>query len=475
MTIPLRGPRSLVGRLSLLGVALFAVSIPIFWALFTAAVTQVSEEVVDTRVLELGDQLRGFYASTEARQGIGVGGGPGRGPGNGPGNGPRGRPEPILGGLDVEWVWQISENSQVTQRSPLLRLSNTELPAVIAKSSSIFTLRTGDTPLGPVRLAERIVEEPSLTGEGPGTTVHYIVGVAMDRYRDQVAQHAARLNRLTILAALPVSVTLFVLVALVIFLLKRSMGRVENAMHVYEKGDSPSIDGHFPAELQSLVDRMNGLLRQNSKLIERTRKYVTKIAHDINHPLAIIKNSLAGDADREMMDRQVDRMVGLVDRYSSLARAIGPEGQAGVRTNMAELMNDVAEGFSILYRRTPLKIDVRCPDDIWVRIPRHDLEAMISNLVSNAHKYAGGAVELTTALNDDVLSIIVEDDGPGIPPEERDAALNWGKRLDEAPPGTGFGLSIVYDIVDLYDGSVEMGESRLGGLSIEIRLPLQQA
>lgn len=463
MSIPLRGPKSLVGRLSLLAAALFAISIPFFWALFTAAVTQVSEEVVDTRILELGDQLRGFYASTEAR------------PGPGPERGRGRRPEPFFAGLDAQWVWQISEKGVVTRRSALLRLSNAELPATVTTPSSNFILRTGETPLGPVRLAERIVVEPALDDVGPDTTVHYIVGVAMERYRDQVAQHADRLNRLTILAALPISVILFVMVALVIFLLKRSMGRVENAMHIYEQGGSPQIDGSFPAEIQDLVDRMNGLLRQNSKLIERTRKYVTKIAHDINHPLAIIKNSLAGDADKEMVDRQVDRMVGLVDRYSSLARAIGPEGQTGTRTNMAELMNDVAEGFSILYRRTPLKIDVHCPDDIWVRIPRHDLEAMISNLVSNAHKYADGAVELTTTIEGDVLSIVVEDDGPGIPPEERDAALNWGKRLDEAPPGTGFGLSIVYDIIDLYDGSVEMGESKLGGLSIEIKLPLQQA
>ena len=125
----------------------------------------------------------------------------------------------------------------MTQRSALLRLSNAELKPATNTPASVFILRDAETALGSARLAERIVRETPLSGDGPATEVLYIVGVAMDRYRDQVAQHAARLNRLTIVAALPVSVTLFVLLALVIFLLRRSMARVEGAMRQYEQGE----------------------------------------------------------------------------------------------------------------------------------------------------------------------------------------------------------------------------------------------
>ena len=95
----------------------------------------------------------------------------------------------------------------------------------------------------------------------------------------------------------------------------------------------------------------------------------------------------------------------------------------------------------------------------------------MSNLVSNAHKFAEEMVVLTAELRRGNLIVRVEDDGPGITAEQREAALNWGGRLDEAPPGTGFGLSIVRDIVALYDGDMRLGEAALGGLSVEIELP----
>lgn len=73
--------------------------------------------------------------------------------------------------------------------------------------------------------------------------------------------------------------------------------------------------------------------------------------------------------------------------------------------------------------------------------------------------------------HDGNLIVSVEDDGPGIAEDEREKALNWGKRLDEAAPGTGFGLSIVTDIADLYEGQLQLGDSEIGGLKVDIIIP----
>jgi len=94
--------------------------------------------------------------------------------------------------------------------------------------------------------------------------------------------------------------------------------------------------------------------------------------------------------------------------------------------------------------------------------------------VSNAHKFADKRVRVSADMRTEGLRLTVEDDGPGISQDMRDAAFNWGKRLDEAPPGTGFGLSIVRDIAELYEGSVTLGEAAdLGGLRVDIDLPVQ--
>jgi signal transduction histidine kinase len=69
--------------------------------------------------------------------------------------------------------------------------------------------------------------------------------------------------------------------------------------------------------------------------------------------------------------------------------------------------------------------------------------------------------------------LLVEDDGPGIPPEKRAAVFDAGERLDERKPGSGLGLAIVKDLVGLYGGNVTLGQSELGGLSVAVTLPIR--
>ena len=69
------------------------------------------------------------------------------------------------------------------------------------------------------------------------------------------------------------------------------------------------------------------------------------------------------------------------------------------------------------------------------------------------------------------LQVLVDDDGPGLPPEDRSRVFERGERLDESVPGTGLGLAIVRDIAKLYSGTLELNESPLGGLQTKLTLP----
>lgn len=457
-------PHTLVARLLLWALLLVAISVPLFWLFFSVAVERISVQVVDARILELANQVRGYRASAEASRARA--------------EGPVGRPPRlVIGGADADWVWQISVDGQITERSELLEIAEAELPREAAAAGSDFQIAEFDTALGLMRIAGRTVDEvPPFSGENAAVDtvpVQYFAGISLARYSARVEELAARLRQLALLAAIPVSLALLGMLGFIILALRHQLGRLGGAMERYEAAETDGIEGQFPAEIQRLVDRMNGMLRQNMRLVERTRNYVSKIAHDINHPLTVMKNGLKGDIDTDLMNRQVERMTGLVDRYSSLARAIGPDGQPARKTDIENLLKDVVESFAILYRRTPLEIDYTCPSGLLVAIPKHDLEAMLSNLVSNAHKFAEARVRVSAAAAGEGLQLTVEDDGPGIDEALRSAAFNWGKRLDEAPPGTGFGLSIVRDIADLYEGSVALGKSTdLGGLRVDIDLPV---
>ena len=98
---------------------------------------------------------------------------------------------------------------------------------------------------------------------------------------------------------------------------------------------------------------------------------------------------------------------------------------------------------------------------------------MLGNLIENAAKYGGGRVFVTVKVVPDGVEIEVEDDGRGIPEEERVSIFDRGARLDTGKPGTGLGLAIVRDVAQIYGGSIVLEESEdLGGLLARLKLPL---
>jgi signal transduction histidine kinase len=104
---------------------------------------------------------------------------------------------------------------------------------------------------------------------------------------------------------------------------------------------------------------------------------------------------------------------------------------------------------------------------------------MIGNLVDNACKWAQSRVAIEVlAVREagpagDTLRLVVDDDGPGLTPSERERvqAARRGNRLDETKPGTGLGLSIVVDLAALYGGALTLGTAPIGGLRAELVLP----
>jgi signal transduction histidine kinase len=109
-----------------------------------------------------------------------------------------------------------------------------------------------------------------------------------------------------------------------------------------------------------------------------------------------------------------------------------------------------------------------------VAIERQDLDEILGNLIENAAKYGGGSVFVTVGQGSAPgwSEVWIEDDGMGIPEEERIRIFDRGARLDTGKPGTGLGLAIVRDVAEIYGGTVELDESEdLGGLLVKVKLP----
>ena len=113
------------------------------------------------------------------------------------------------------------------------------------------------------------------------------------------------------------------------------------------------------------------------------------------------------------------------------------------------------------------------PKSLVFRGERQDLEEMVGNLMENACKWASSRVMVSSQLAENgSFYLHVDDDGGGLRPVERSAALKRGVRLDEAAPGTGLGLSIVKEIAEMHEGEFMLGDApELGGLRASLRLP----
>jgi signal transduction histidine kinase len=266
---------------------------------------------------------------------------------------------------------------------------------------------------------------------------------------------------------------------------------LQRALADVRQGREKQIRGPVPQEVQPLVDGFNAVLARNAEVIERARQQAGNLAHAVKTPLAVLAqaaetaqrraSSFGPEAMADMaLPALVIEQVALarrqVDWHLARARAAGAHGVAGQRVGVAPVLRDLLRVMEKVYAGRTL--DLRCSpvgEDIAFAGEAQDLQEMLGNLLDNACKWAHAVVQIDAILQADAaapsLQVTVQDDGPGIAPEQRMEALARGGRVDESMPGSGLGLAIVDDLARLYGGTLELDRSPLGGLRARIRLP----
>jgi signal transduction histidine kinase len=254
----------------------------------------------------------------------------------------------------------------------------------------------------------------------------------------------------------------------------RPLSRVRASLALVRQGAAQRLDGRFPAEIEPLVNETNALIENNRRIVERSRTQVGNLAHSLKTPLAVLLNegrALGGDKGRLIVD-QAASMQSQVDHYLRRARVAAQRDSVVYRTPVAPLVRRIVRVMEKLNPGT--RVSLRLPPaDIVFAGEREDLEEIVGNLLENAMKWARGMVTISLAPAADApgrFAITIDDDGPGIPEEKAREALKRGRRLDETKPGTGLGLAIVADLVNEYNGVLELERSALGGLKAVVQL-----
>lgn len=338
-----------------------------------------------------------------------------------------------------------------------------------------FDATTGLENLGivrdvPVYGLARVVTPP----EGEAA---YRILLASDREAVTVPLARYRLMLTVALGLLAAGLTAAALVQVLLGL--RPLASLRRGLEAIHQGRATRIEGRFPSEIQPLVNEFNAVLHESNAVLARARTQAGDLAHALKTPLAVLANSAAGQDTPfgQLVGEQVDLARRQVEHHLARARALAAVRTPGVRTELAPVLEALVRVLARLHADKGLALHVAAlPAGLAFAGAEPDLQEMLGNLLDNACKWARSEVWVTAvapaAGAAALLELRVEDDGPGLPAEQRVRIFERAVRMDERVPGSGLGLAIVRDLAQAYGGSVQAAASPRGGLAVRLRLPV---
>lgn len=249
----------------------------------------------------------------------------------------------------------------------------------------------------------------------------------------------------------------------------RSILRLSEAARAFGRGQD--LPDFRPSGATEVRDAARALINMKSRLTafaQQRTAMLAGVSHDLRTPLTRLKLTLAlmpQTEDLHAAQKDLDEMAMMLDEYLAFAR--GEEGDDTAHVDLAAMVREIAAGFGP-------HVPVTGPEHADIQGRPLALKRALTNLVSNALKYATTA-RITLVDGPHWAEVIVDDDGPGIPPERREEAFRPFSRLNEArnqnASGTGLGLTLARDTARNHGGDVRLATSPLGGLRAVLRLP----
>lgn len=243
-----------------------------------------------------------------------------------------------------------------------------------------------------------------------------------------------------------------------------------------------------PDELKSLADTFDGMLGRIDDAFQNQRRFIQEASHELRNPLAVIRTNLEvalGDPDAtaedlrrsgEVVQRTTERMSHLVDDLLTYARQESTVREL-TRLDLTEVVTDTAAEFAAPAAARGLALAHSAEPGLWVVGDRVALRQALANLVANAVRLAptGTSVGILGGRRGDWVWAAVDDEGPGVPEDQRDLVFQRffrgdGRRAREEGR-SGLGLTIVRQIAESHRGEVRLQPNAAGGSTFAVWLP----
>ncbi len=263
----------------------------------------------------------------------------------------------------------------------------------------------------------------------------------------------------------------------------RPIKALVNQVGELENGERDQLDENPPSELRGLVRNLNILVRNERQRYTKYRTTLSDLTHSLKTPLAVLQSTLRSlrsgkqttieEAEPIMLD-QIGRISQQIGYY--LHRASINSGQTVLTReihSVPALLDSLVVALNKVYQRKGVVITLDISPEVTFMGEKNDFMEVMGNVLENACKYCLEFVEITSLHSEKNLTIVIDDDGPGIPESKRQLIFQRGQRVDTLRPGQGLGLSVAAEIIEQYDGEIVISDSPLGGARMQVTFARQ--
>ncbi|MBE7638065.1 HAMP domain-containing protein [Sneathiella sp. P13V-1] len=252
----------------------------------------------------------------------------------------------------------------------------------------------------------------------------------------------------------------------------RPIRQLAKAADEFGKGhEIPDFKPSGAQEIRLASNAFHEMKHRIKRQITQRTEMLAGVSHDLRTPLTRMTLQLAmmpeGEA-KSNLTGDVEDMRHMVEGY--LAFAKGQEAEAVQEIDLVTIVRDVVENA----RRQGANIDLIVPAQIVTKLRANSIKRGLTNLVENARRHAS-EIRVTVGHRENQILVLIDDDGPGIPADQRDDVFRPFHRLDSSrnseTGGSGLGMTITRDIIMGHGGHIVLADSPFGGLRVEITLP----
>ncbi len=270
------------------------------------------------------------------------------------------------------------------------------------------------------------------------------------------------------------SVLLFLVAVLFLRIQVRSIAELAQVAEDFGKGiDNKNFKPYGSSEVRKAAIAFIKMKERIQRQISERTQMLAGVSHDLRTPLTRMKlqvTMMSDSEDKKDFLSDIDEMEKMLDGYLSFV-----SGEGGEKSSFVD-MNEMILSIINKFRNKDALIRYSTNDQVSAIQGREQaLKRALTNIISNAFRY-GKTIAVNLESNDKKLTVCVEDDGPGIPADKRDDVFKAFYRLENSrnkeTGGVGLGLSIAKDVVTSHGGTIELGDSELGGLKVLISIPL---